>query len=231
MNEISRKGHRQRVKESYLNNFLNGMPDHNILELILFYAIPQKDVKPIAYALINRFGSLENVLKADIKDLTQVDGIGEHAAILLSLFNNVSLRVNQNIAKEKLETYEKMEEYAARMISEYKNEVFLIVSFDNNRNVTNAEIIEGGTVNAVTISKKHVAEVAIRNNASAILISHNHPGGSPKPSAKDINMTRELGIFLRQIGVKLCDHVIVGEGGKTQSLRGDLEYSIYFDDF
>ena len=112
MENLSRKGHRQRVKESYLKNSFDAMPDHNILELILFYAIPQKDVKPIAYNLINHFGSLENVLNADVSELIQVDGIQEHSAILLTLFRNVHRRLNQQKADVQYRTFEQLMDFA-----------------------------------------------------------------------------------------------------------------------
>ncbi|MBE6720635.1 MAG: hypothetical protein E7571_08315 [Ruminococcaceae bacterium] len=230
MEELSRKGHRQRVKDSYLKKSFESMPDHNVLELILFYAIPQKDVKPLAYDLINRFGSLENVINADIDELMKVNGIKEHTAILISLFKNVNIRINQTSAKEKYSSFEDIEKYACQMLRSYKNEVIMITSFDNSNRIINTNIFDSvSSVNSSSLSKKAVAKAAIRDNAAKILVAHNHPNAAPVPSMSDISMTQDLSLFLRQLGVRLIDHIIVGEGGATQSLKGDLKYAKYFD--
>ncbi|MBQ8077359.1 MAG: RadC family protein [Eubacterium sp.] len=229
MEELSRKGHRQRLKDAYLKSGLDSMPDHNVLELILFYAIPQKDVKPLAYELINHFGSLENVINADIKELMLVNGVKEHTAILISLFKGVNLRVNQNCAKEKYRSFESIAKYSSMMLRSYTNEVIMIVTFDNNNSIINTHIRDGGTVNRAQISKKDIAEIALRDNASSLAIAHNHPGGNTNPSVADINMTQELSVFLRQLNVRLIDHVIVGEGGKTESIKSNSKYIKFFD--
>ena len=230
MQELSRQGHRQRVKESYLKNSVDSMPDHNLLELILFYAIPQKDVKPLAYELINHFGSLENVFKADIEELVRVKGVKEHTAILISLFREVNQRINQNTAREKLNSFEKIEEYASYALRDYTKEVFMVVTLANDKSIINTRILEGDSVNETSVTKKQIAEILIRDNASAMVIAHNHPGGNTTPSSADINMTQELSRFLRQLGSKLFDHIIVGKNGETQSIKGDLKYALYFDD-
>lgn len=229
MDNLSRKGHRQRAKDAYLNNSLDSMPDHNVLELILFYAIPQRDVKPVAYNLINRFGSLENVLSADVGELAKVDGIGEHSATLLKLFSDVHRRLNQTRAKEQFNSFEQLADYAALMLGDYRDEVVLVVTLDNQHAIIHPHIFENGSVNIAAINKKDVAEVAIRDNASAIVLAHNHPNGDATPSAADINSTQSLGLFLRQINVALLDHIVVGSGGKTQSIKGDLRYAKFFD--
>lgn len=229
MAELNRNGHRQRVKEVYLKNSADSFPDHNLLELVLFYAIPQKDVKPIAYELINHFGSFENVFNADINELVKVNGIKEHAAILISLFREVNKRIDSNVADNKLNSFVKMEEYVSRKLRSYKNEVMLVVTLDNANSVINAYIIESGTVNMASISKRKLSEFVIRDNASAVVFGHNHPNGAPTPSAADIDMTAELTRFLRSIGIKLHDHIIVGKGGESESLKSNLKYSLYFD--
>ena len=229
MDNLSRKGHRKRAKEAYLSTSLDAMPDHNVLELILFYAIPQRDVKPIAYNLINRFGSLENVLSADVSELASVDGIGEHSAMLLKLFSDVHRRRNQTRAKEQFFTFEKLAEYAALMLGDYKTEAVLVITLDNQRAIIHPHIFEGSGVNTARLNKKDVAEIAIRDNASAIALAHNHPNGDATPSAADIDTTQSLGLFLRQMNVALLDHIVVGADGKTQSIKGDLRYARFFD--
>ena len=229
MENLSRKGHRQRVKESYLKNSFDAMPDHNILELILFYAIPQKDVKPIAYNLINHFGSLENVLNADVSELIQVDGIQEHSAILLTLFRNVHRRLNQQKADVQYRTFEQLMDFASMKLKDYQTETVLIVTFDNAKSIINTHILTGGEVNSAVLNKKDVAQFVIRDNASSVVVAHNHPNGSAVPSAADIDATISLSQFLRQINIALLDHIVVGGDGTVQSIKGDLRYAKYFD--
>jgi DNA repair protein RadC len=229
MENLSRKGHRQRVKESYLKNSFDAMPDHNILELILFYAIPQKDVKPIAYNLINHFGSLENVLNADVSELIQVDGIQEHSAILLTLFRNVHRRLNQQKADVQYRTFEQLMDFASMKLKDYQTETVLIVTFDNAKSIINTHILTGGEVNSAILNKKDVAQFVIRDNASSVVVAHNHPSGSAVPSAADIDATISLSQFLRQINIALLDHIVVGGDGTVQSIKGDLRYAKYFD--
>ena len=229
MENLSRKGHRQRVKESYLKNSFDAMPDHNILELILFYAIPQKDVKPIAYNLINHFGSLENVLNADVSELIQVDGIQEHSAILLTLFRNVNRRLNQQKADVQYRTFEQLMDFASMKLKDYQTEAILIVTFDNAKSIINTHILTGGEVNSAVLNKKDVAQFVIRDNASSVVVAHNHPNGSAVPSAADIDATISLSQFLRQINIALLDHIVVGGDGTVQSIKGDLRYAKYFD--
>ena len=229
MENLSRKGHRQRVKESYLKNSFDAMPDHNILELILFYAIPQKDVKPIAYSLINHFGSLENVLNADVSELIQVDGIQEHSAILLTLFRDVHRRLNQQKADVQYRTFEQLMDFASMKLKDYQTETVLIVTFDNAKSIINTHILTGGEVNSAVLNKKDVAQFVIRDNASSVVVAHNHPSGSAVPSAADIDATISLSQFLRQINIALLDHIVVGGDGTVQSIKGDLRYAKYFD--
>ncbi|MBE6816120.1 MAG: DNA repair protein RadC [Ruminococcaceae bacterium] len=229
MENLSRKGHRQRVKESYLKNSFDAMPDHNILELILFYAIPQKDVKPIAYNLINHFGSLENVLNADVSELIQVDGIQEHSAILLTLFRDVHRRLNQQKADVQYRTFEQLMDFASMKLKDYQTETVLIVTFDNAKSIINTHILTGGEVNSAVLNKKDVAQFVIRDNASSVVVAHNHPSGSAVPSAADIDATISLSQFLRQINIALLDHIVVGGDGTVQSIKGDLRYAKYFD--
>ena len=231
MAELSRKGHRQRVKDAYMQNKLDGMADHNVLELVLFYSIPQKDVKPLAYDLINHFGSLENVFNADVHDLMKVDGIKEHSAILISLFRNVNIRINQSYANNlvRYNTFEKLAEYASLMLRDFKNERIMVVTLDNELRIINTHFAPEGRVNESSILPRELAEIVLRDNAPTVVLAHNHPNGKPTPSRADIDMTRGIIKFLKQLRVTLTDHIIVGENGETQSLKGDLKYAYLFD--
>ncbi len=229
MDQLSRNGHRKRVKESYLKNSFLSMPDSNVLELMLFYAIPQKDVKQIAYDLLNRFGTLEAVLTADVQELQRIHGISEHSAILLKLFNDVHMRMNQNRAGEKLNSFACIASYASMMLSGYSTEKVLLICLNSNNEIIVSNIIGDGDPGSVHVSKRMVCEIALSNKACGVVLAHNHPGGSSKPSSADISLTQELGVFLRQMDVNLVDHVIVGGNGETTSLKDDMKYIGYFD--
>ena len=118
MPEINRQQHRERVRKAYLNNSFESMPDSNVLEMVLFYAIPRKDVKDVSYALINRFGSLEGVLSADIKELVKVEGVGENTAILINLIHNIDKRLDKNKNKSNASLFTLPPKYVKRGIIE-----------------------------------------------------------------------------------------------------------------
>ena len=115
------------------------------------------------------------------------------------------------------------------MLRAYRHEVILVITLDNNSKVINQHLITGESTNKASVSKKQIAQFVLRDNASRVIIAHNHPDDSPKPSGADISFTQEISVFLRELGITLTDHVIVGENGATQSLKGDPEYAKYFD--
>lgn len=230
MADLGREGHRERVKNTYKAYGLEAMPDHNVLELLLFYAIPRRDVKPIAYNLINRFGTLENVFKADIDTLKTVDGVGENAALLISLFRDISARIyeSRNQTLSVLDTSQKSKTYAENMLKFCENEKVIIICLDNNCSVINHHTIAEGTVNCSVVDRKKIIEHVIRDKASSIIIAHNHPHGPSNPSNEDVNFTVEILNLLRGIHVGLNDHIIVG-GSDTLSLRTTAQYCDFFD--
>ena len=225
MADISKEKHRQRVREAYLKQSFESMPDHNVLELILFYAIPRKDVKPIAYALLNTFGSLENVLCADIQELMRVDGIGDSAAILINLFSNVNRRVfnNRNHSKKKLTNTPETQEYVTNVLSGLQKERMILISLANNLDIINCHSVAEGTVNCAKLEPRTIVELAIRDNASSVILAHNHPKGEHQPSSQDERFTKSISGTLHPVGIKLHDHLIVGENG-TFSMRSDFKY-------
>lgn len=230
MADLGREGHRERVKNTYKTHGLEAMPDHNVLELLLFYAIPRKDVKPIAYNLINRFKTLDNVFRADIDTLKTVDGIGENAAILISLFKDISTRIyeSRNQAMSVLDTTQKSKSYAENLLRFCENEKLIVVCLDNNCRVINHHTVAEGTVNCSVVDRKKIVEHVIRDKAASVILAHNHPHGSPEPSAADISFTLGILSLLRQIHVCLNDHIIVGSSG-TATLRSNAQCCKFFD--
>ena len=230
MPELNRENHRQRVRDSYLKNSFDSMPDSNVLEMLLFYSIPRKDVKEISYALINRFGSLEAVFNADIKDLMKVEGVGENTAILINLFHNIQSRLEKNKNKNvrKLDSSEAAMEFVKNEIGTSNREKVLVISLDNNHNIIMINEVSQGSSNCAEVDPYKILECVFKDGASNIIIAHNHPKGPSKPSLNDINFTSELIGLCRKINVRLNDHIIVGEKDVT-SLANNLSTAMFFD--
>ena len=230
MPELNREHHRERVRKAYLKNSFDSMSDSNVLELLLFYAIPRKDVKEIAYALINRFGSLEAVFDADIKELIKVDGVGENTAILINLFHNVGIRINKN-KNAKIKTLNdsiKSMEFAENELSGLTKEEILVITLDNKLNIISANNVSQGNAGTASVEPYKILESIVKDSASNIILAHNHPGGESKPSLADLNFTIEVINLCRMIHVHVNDHIIVGENGAF-SMANDIEYASYFD--
>ncbi len=230
MAEISREKHRERVRQAYLKNSFESMSDSNVLELLLFYAIPRKDVKEISYALLNRFGSLEGVFDADMKELVKVDGVGENTAILINLFKNIDSRLdkNKNLSVKKIDDSKKAMEFAKNELSNLTKEEILIITLDNSLNVISVNNVSQGISNFASVEPYRIMECIFKDNASNIIIAHNHPKGSVDPSHEDIDFTLEIIQLCRKVKVNVNDHIIVG-ANETLSMVSDLRYSMFFD--
>ena len=224
--ELSREGHRQRAKEQYILNRLENMPDHNILELILFYSIPRRDVKDVAYALMNHFdGDITRVFSADIEELKTVDGIGENSAVLISLFGEVNklLARSRNRDVKVLREYEETKQYVKNLLEGLTNERVLEITLSNSYEIISCHTVSSGTVNCASIEPKKIVEHAIKDNASSVILAHNHPSGSYMPSEDDIEFTRFIYNTLKAINITLKDHIIVGDNGAL-SMNNDSRF-------
>ena len=230
MAEISREKHRERVRQAYLKNSFESMSDSNVLELLLFYAIPRKDVKETAYALLNRFGSLEGVFNADIKELVKVEGVGENTAILINLFKNIDSRLikNKNRAVKKLDDSKTAMEFVKNELSNLIREEIIVITLDNSLNVISVNNVSHGVSNFASVEPYKIMECVFKDNASNIIIAHNHPKGNVEPSVEDIDFTLEIIQLCRKVKVLVNDHIIVGNG-KALSMVSDIRYSMFFD--
>lgn len=212
-------GHRARMRERFAEEGLSGFAPHEALELMLFYAIPQRNVNPLAHALIDRFGTLERVLAAPREELCKVEGVGEYAASLLKLFHAVSLRLNAERAAETevLATSEDALEYCAGLLRGNHKERFFVICLDAQLHVIKAECIAEGSVDEVPAYPRLAVEAALRHNARQVILCHNHPGGSALPSDADLDATRRLCDALRTVQIGVPDHIIVTDT-QAQSL-------------
>ena len=213
------KGHRERLKSRFLKEGLDAFEDHQVLELLLFQAIPRLDTNPIAHLLIKRFGILSAVLEADPHDLESVEGVGHSAALFLSMIPQVTRRYfldRVRHARRPLTTSEAAAEYLVPLMAGRAEEVFYVICLDSQLRVLYPALVSEGTVKDAVVHPRHVVEAALRHKAASVILAHNHPGGSIKPSGHDHKITARLVQSLRSIDINVVDHVIVA---------GDLIYS------
>lgn len=214
-------GHRQRMRERYLKQGLGGFAPHEILELLLFYAIPQKNVNPLAHRLINRFGSLYGVLHASPQQLMQVQGIGEYTATFLSLIQGAgrqALRA-RDTDRVKLGTRQAAVDYCIRLLHGEKRELFYAVCLNGQMEAISDALIAKGSLSDVPAYPRIVMDAVLTHNAHCVLFCHNHPSGSVAPSAQDLDATRTLSGLLSEIEVVLVDHIIVSEDRALSMVR------------
>lgn len=185
-------GHRERLKARYLEHGLDNFNDINVLELLLFYAIPRADTNLIAHELLNRFGSLSGVLEASIQELQNVSGIGENSALLLSLIPQVSRRymIDKTKPQKKINSASAAGKYFMPIFMYERDEVLYMLCLDSQKCVICCQLISRGVVNSVEANVRKMTELALRFKASSVIISHNHPRGTVKPRARTISSQR-----------------------------------------
>ena len=214
------EGHRQRLKKRFLEEGLASFEDHEVLELMLFYAIPQGDTNPLAHRLIEKFSSLSSVLNASLEELCTVKGIKEHTAVFIRMMPELLQYVAGLTAREKktLSTSYDAGMYVCGMIGYLPKEVFAVICLDAQRKVLAFEIIDEGTVSHSSVSPRKVAECAIRHNASSVILAHNHPSGNLCASENDRMLTMRLCDILEGMEIPVIDHIIATHGEKYLSM-------------
>lgn len=205
------RGHRERVKNRFLNEGLDSFEDHQVLELLLFYSIPMRDTNEIAHTLIKQYGSLSAVLEADVADLMTVPGIGKNSAVFLSLMPSIARRYFKDRwgDKPQLNSTTKAGEYLVSLFAGRSYELFYIICLDAQNRVNHAALVHEGTIDQATVYPRLVVEAALRHQSHSVLISHNHPGGTLRPSAADIEVTKLIKSALEPISIRVLDHIIV----------------------
>ncbi len=214
-------GHRQRMRERYAKQGLDGFAPHEVLELLLFYAIPQKNVNPLAHRLIDRFGSVYGVLNASPKQLQQVDGIGEYAATFLTLIQDAARQATRTRGADKvrLSTRQAAVDYCIQLLHGEKRELFYAICLDGQMETLSDVLIAKGSLSDVPAYPRIVLDAVLTHNAHAVLFCHNHPSGSVMPSAQDLDATRTLSGLLSEIEVVLIDHLIVADSRAVSMVR------------
>lgn len=215
MGDNLHKNHRERVKEKFLNGgFAENTPAHEVLELLLFYAIPQKDTNPIAHRLINEFGSLSAVFDAPVNHLTEVEGISRHTAALIKLVPQICAQINCEMASKKsvMNTPEELATYLMARYSGVSGECFSVICLDSTGRLLGFKFIGQGGNAGVEFNLREVLKTVINYKATVAVIAHNHTGGVLKPSKYDITATLQVKSALNNIGTTLADHIILANG-------------------
>lgn len=205
--------HRLRLKEKFVGSGVDAFHDYEVLELLLTYAIPRRDLKPLAKELLTQFGSLKGVLDAQSGDLEQIKGIGLHTALLIKLIKDVAALYLKERAKEKaqISCTRELFDYCQTAMGGLKDEQFRVIYLDAQNRIIDVETIQDGIVNQAVVYPRKVLEKALRRKASAIILVHNHPSGHVKPSEADIRLTRTIQETARMLDILVHDHIIIGE--------------------
>ena len=219
---VSAEGHRQRLRARLLTAGPDSVADHELLELVLFLALPRRDTKPIGRALLARFGSFANAIAAPLPDLVAVDGMGEAGAAALKTVQAAALRLMRAEVQSQpvLSNWDGLIGYLNAQLARERVEQFRILFLDTKNRLLADEAQARGTVNHTPVYPREVAKRALELHAAGVILVHNHPSGDPAPSRADIDMTTEIGRALTTLGVALHDHVIVGNG-RWFSFRGE----------
>jgi DNA repair protein RadC len=207
------KNHRQRLKKKFSESGVAAFHDYEVLELLLSYAIPRQDVKPLAKELLNNFGSLKGIMDAGKDSLEKVKGVGGHTAILIRLIKEMGILYLKEKAREKpqITCTSELLDYCKTYMGGLKDERFCVIYLDAQNRLTDIETIQEGIVNQAVVYPRKVLENALKQKASAVILVHNHPSGNVKPSDADIRLTKTIRETARILDIIVHDHLIIGE--------------------
>ncbi len=207
--------HRSRVRRRAIREGLRSFEPHEILELLLFYAIPRKDTNPIGHRLLERYKTLAGVFDADYHDLASQEGLGETSAILLKLIPELArvYLLSRDCGLTYFASNEEIGHYLVNYYIGVNNEMPVLLLFNNKREMVHLEVLNEGVVNTASIHPRRIVELAIAHKSSAVVLAHNHPDGEMQPSESDIELTHSLRRTLRELEIELIDHIVVGRSG------------------
>lgn len=207
------KEHRRRLRDKYRKAGIGAFHDYETVELLLTYAIPRRDVKPLAKELLKQFGTLRGIVDAELADLEKVNGIGERAAVLIKLIKDLGviyLRENAE-GKSQISCTTELLDFCKANLGGLKDERFCVIYLNAVNKIIAFETVQEGIVNQAVVYPRKVLENALKQKASAVILVHNHPSGNVRPSDADIRLTRTIHDAARALDILVHDHVIIGE--------------------
>jgi DNA repair protein RadC len=207
-------GHRGRLRDRFLEHGLAGFSDAEVLELLLSFGTPRRDCKEPARNLLKECGSLAAVLDASQSSLQKIHGIGPKNGFAIHFVQAVARRYLKQrlLGKTYLRSSQQVKEYLVHSMRGLKKEIFAAIFLDSSHAILESEIISEGTVNINTVYPRELVARALEVNASALIIAHNHPSGSLKPSPQDLHLTQKLAMICSIMQIQLLDHIIIGDG-------------------
>lgn len=219
-------GHRKRLRERYIQEGLDHFEENQVLELMLCYCIPRKDTNEIAHALLRRFGNLAQVIEAPVDELKKVEGIGDNAAVFLSLLNAFGryYQVNKKKDIHILSTTESCGEYLIPKFSGRRNETVFVLCLDSKCKMLCCREVGEGSVNSAAVPIRRIVEIALGANAASVVLAHNHPNGLALPSGEDVQTTKRLAVALQAVDVELADHLIIADDDCVSLVQSGLYY-------
>ena len=208
-------GHRERLRARFLKGGAAAMPDYELLELVLFAALPRKDTKPLAKALLARFGSFAEVIAAPRERLREIPGVGDAVANQLKIVEAAAARLAQTrvIGRPALSSWSALLDYCMAAMARAAAEEFRVLFLDRKNVLIADEVQARGTVDHAPVYPREIVKRALEHGASAIILVHNHPSGDPTPSKADIEMTREIATAAKALKIAIHDHLVIGRGG------------------
>ncbi len=208
-------GHRDRLRERAREGGPAALPDYELLELLLFRTFPRGDVKPLAKALVNRFGSLAGVLSASLDELRQAPGIGDAAALDLKAVHEAALRLAKDPVKRRtvISSWSALLAYVRVALAHEPREQFRVLFLDKKNQLIADEVMNRGTVDHAPVYPREIVRRALELSSSAVILVHNHPSGDPTPSPADIDMTKQVVDAARPLKIAVHDHLVVGRDG------------------
>ncbi len=210
MSENNKKGHRQRLKKRYMESGFSSFSEHEVLELIYFYAIPMKDTKPLAKKMLDSFGSLQAVFEATPQEIMSTCDVTENVAILFSLMlQSYEVYLNCSDTKITFKNPDVVFRYLKKFFVNTKHECFYMVCLDQKKKLINTNLVSEGSTTEIQVYIRNIFEIAIKTNAANVILVHNHPSGECLPSKSDILTTDQIIKSLELISVKVLDHMIL----------------------
>lgn len=213
-------GHRRRLRDKYIRSGIDSLDSHEALEVLIGYSIPRRETNSIAHNLINEFGNLKNVFRADFDELVKIDGIGEMTATLITLCGDImDISRETDFDEVILVSQDAVDEFCCNLFKYSTSEKFAILFLDSARRLLSYEILSRGTVNSTEASINKVIKLTMKHQPSAVILAHNHPAGNLEPSSEDIAITNRICMALKNINVELIDHVVTN-GRRSTSMEG-----------
>ncbi|MBT5994936.1 MAG: DNA repair protein RadC [Candidatus Marinimicrobia bacterium] len=207
----SNEGHRQRLREKFLNSGLDGFHDYEIIELLLTLGTPRTDCKQPAKDALKKWGSLKAVLEAPPKELKKIKGIGDHNVFGLKLTQDVARRylADRIVDMDYIQSSEDVLDYLRHNLRDKSQELFMVIYLNGRNQILKMETLFEGTLNTSAVYPREVVKKALENDASALVLVHNHPNGNPSPSQEDLTITKKLKEAARTIDIYIHDHLII----------------------